>query len=566
MGGMTYSPRLLLAFVLCFAMLAPIVPADAIAADTDSAIATLAGGGVGVYDSYSSTVPIRALSGTPSAMRFTRWQLATLVSQAGAHMGTRGADIDALEGKKAPKNAPTFSYFMAAWVQRGQGPLARYAQQLMGKQTWKRAPRIVFPSLVIDLFIGDAARMTPGVMKAAHGTRFVWERFIAAPAQADGICGTVASFVSGVVSDVENALQFKGNSFFATLWNTAVTLVSGLAEVVVAGVLTPLLSILNAVAGGLAAISAIASTLKPWTLTVLAQPAQITLGSQPQNGQFVATLDAQAINWPAEVSDCASALGGVDLSKVGASDAPVTWKTVGQIPGLATVTSRDATIDSNNQATLHYQTIAKQAEQSSPSCPSQMQNAGQGGAQVSVERVDVERLQQQLAQLAFSKLPAVVRTNLQPLFQAETSSAQAQFAQLIAKAPTGSAYVSFMEAKPSKNCTPSPSPSPSTTPGKGYGASNLLGSWRCTFSTKAGPGVAFSTSTAIGSSRGYVEVAGHSMPSASGWTYNPTGPATGTMIVTHPGSPKAETVNVSWISLDHLTEHAGNYTYDCTRA
>jgi hypothetical protein len=546
-------------------MLAPIVPANAAAASTDSAIARLASGGIGVYDSYAGAAPIKALSGTPSAMRLTRWQLGNLIAQADAHMGTLGSSIDALEGKKAPKNAPTFSYFMAAWVKRGQGPLALYAQQLMGKQNWKRAPRIVFPSLVIDLFVGDAARMTAGVLKTERTNRFAWERFIAAPAQADGVCSAVSSFVSGVVSDVENALQVSGNSFFATLWNTAITLVSGLAEVVIGGVLTPLLSILNAVAGGLAAISAIASTLKPWTLTVAAQPTQITIGSQPQDGQFVATLDAQAINWPAEVSDCASALSSVDLSKISSSDAPVTWKTLGQIPGLASVTSQDPTIGSNNQATLHYRTIAKQPEESNPSCPTQTQSAGQGGVQVSVERVDVERLEQQLAQLAFSKLPSVVRSNLAPLFQAVTGSAQAQFAQLIAKAPTGSAFVSFMEAKPSKNCTPSPSPSPSTPPHNGYQASDLLGSWKCTFSTKVGPGVAFSTSTTIGSSSGYVEVAGHSMPSASSWTYNPTGPTTGAMVVTHPGSAKPETVDITWITTDHLTEHAGNYTYDCTR-
>lgn len=466
---MMHSARRLVSLLLCLGLLAPVLSGCAKTSELDSAIAALASGGVAVYDGYDSTGPVKAIAGTPSAMRLTRWQLTNMLAQADAHMGMLGANIDAYEGTKAPKNAPTFSYFIAAWVQRGQGPLAQYAAHLMGTQDWSTAPHLTFPLLVVTMFIADAARPPAGTLPAHASTSFNWERLIAAPAQADGICSTVSNFVSQVVTDVENALTVSSNGFFASLWNVAVKLVVGLAEVVIAGVLTPLLSILNAVAGGLAAIGAIASTLKPWTVTVDAQPAQITVGEQQSDGQFVATLDAQAIDWPAQVSDCASVLGGVDLSKVSYADAPVTWKTLGQIPGLATVTTKDATIDANKQATLKYQTVAQQPEQTGSSCPSSQQSVGQGGVQVSVERVDVEHLQAQLANIAFSKLPGFVRSHLVPLFQSQVDSAQTQFAQLVSTAPTGTGSVTFMEMKP--NCSPSPAPSsspntpePSTAP------------------------------------------------------------------------------------------------------
>jgi hypothetical protein len=584
---MIQSARRALSLLLCLAMLAPALSGCAKTSELDSAIATLASGGVAVYDDYDSTGPIKALSGTPSAMRLTRWQLSNILAQADAHMGMLGANIDAYEGTKAPKNAPTFSYFIAAWVQRGQGPLAQYAAQLMGTQDWSTAPHITFPLLVVTMFIADAARLPAGTPTTHASTSFNWERLIAAPAQADGICSTVSSFVSQVVTDVENALTVSSNGFFASLWNVAVKLVAGLSEVVIAGVLTPLLSILNAVAGGLAAIGAIASTLKPWTVTVDAQPAQITVGEQQSDGQFVATLDAQAIDWPSQVSDCASVLGGVDLSKVSYADAPVTWKTLGQIPGLATVTTKDATIDANKKATLKYQTVVQQPDQNGSSCPSSQQSVGQGGVQVSVERVDVEHLQAQLANVAFSKLPGFVRSHLVPLFQSQIDSAQKQFAQLVSTAPTGTGSVTFVEMKP--NCSPSPSPSasPNTPEPSGYTEYDLLGKWKCEVTAGGNSATLYKTTPSIGKTSEYMTYGGRALPAfESDWSYAPSGPTTGVLTGVTPGLASqaraqaaligrpvsiatTQRVPVSWISRDHEIENASDAMhsarYDCTR-
>jgi predicted O-methyltransferase YrrM len=51
----------------------------------DESIEALASGGVAVMDDVTLRTPIVGVKGTPSAMRFTRWQLRNLVAEANAH-------------------------------------------------------------------------------------------------------------------------------------------------------------------------------------------------------------------------------------------------------------------------------------------------------------------------------------------------------------------------------------------------------------------------------------------------------------------------------------------------
>ncbi len=404
--------RRLTSILVCAALVVPALLDAGCAANNSNAshvgqaISTLASAGVAVFDSYDAARPIQQIQGTRSAMRLTRWQLSNMVAQADAHMGMLGSDIDKLERGKMPKNVPTFSYFIAAWIIRGEGPMALYARQLMGTQNYRHAPRINFPMLVITMFVADAARMRAGAPQTHPSTGFNFERMIAAPAEAAGICSTVASFISQTVTDVENALSVQSTSFFATLWNVAIKLVAGIAEVVIAGVLYPLLSILNAVAGGLAALTAIASTLQPWTVAIESQPPSVTLGENAIDGKLVAVLNAPSIDWPSEVTDCAQVLTGVQLDKISYEDAPVTWKTFGDVPSLASVTAKDAKIGNDKRASLTYATVTRDVSNALCASP---QAAGFIGARASVERIDVVHAQEQLAKLAFAHLPPFVR-------------------------------------------------------------------------------------------------------------------------------------------------------------
>src|SRR5580698_6542316 len=86
------------------------------ASGLDDSISALAGGGVAVMDDVTSTAPVIALTGTPSAMRFTRWQLQNLVAEANAHSGYLGSELDSLA--TPPAGSPPLSTLIGAWLTR----------------------------------------------------------------------------------------------------------------------------------------------------------------------------------------------------------------------------------------------------------------------------------------------------------------------------------------------------------------------------------------------------------------------------------------------------------------
>ena len=478
---MKHAARFSLFTLLCVAIVLPSMLSGCSPGGTRAhvatAISTLAAGGVPVYESYSGGRPIEALQGPRSAMRFTRWQLTNLVRQADAGMGIVGATIDHMEKAKAPKGAPTLSYFIAAWLVRDSGPLAHYAKQLMGTNTdYKHAPRLTFPLLVVSLFIADAARMPNDTNPPTSQHGFNVERLFAAPADASGICSTVASFISQTITDVTNALSIKSHSWFATLWNVAIRLVVGLTEVVIAGVLYPLIKILNAVAGGLAALTMIASTMQTWTVALDPQPLTPILADTPVDGKIVATLTAPSIDWPSEVTDCAQVLTGVELDKITYKDAPVTWTTGGNVPDLASIGTSDDKIDDDKHATLSYTTVTRPAEPK-PECTS-LHIAGNITAHIFVKRTDIIHAEEQLAKLAFNQLPPLVKNHLMPMFEPQLGAAYNQFSQLLSTPTVADTTVEIMEHQPdSTKCTPPPTKqTPSPKPEE---HSAILGAWAC---------------------------------------------------------------------------------------
>jgi hypothetical protein len=133
------SARHVLSICLLFTMLAvPLIGCSQAvktpqATGMDDSIATLASGGVAVMDNFNSATPIVALTGTPSAMRFTRWQLQNLLAEANGHAGYIGSELDTLA--TPPKGAPALSTFIGAWLTRNDGVLAHYANGIRGTKT-----------------------------------------------------------------------------------------------------------------------------------------------------------------------------------------------------------------------------------------------------------------------------------------------------------------------------------------------------------------------------------------------------------------------------------------------
>ena len=422
--------------------------------NVDGAIRTLADGGVAVMDDVNSTTPLVALTGTPSAMRFTRWQMRALVTEADAHSGYLGSELDGIA--QPPPGAPPLSTLIGAWLTRKDGALAQYAAGLMGAPDYKHSAELVFPTIVVLTFIGDIARIGP---TALHAPRFDFERLIASPANADGICSDVAGWVTSVVNNVTTAIQSNGTGWFSSLWNTVVTLV-GTGVSIVINALAPLVAFITNIATVCGTLMQVASMFKPWTVQLTANPTSMTLTDVPGQGQFVATLHAEDVPWPSTLVDCVHSLApDVKLDNASYTDAPVSWNAAATTPGLAVKTSEDDTLLKDKTAAYHFQTKTGEVV---ASCP-RLFPAGKVAVTVTVARSDVTRVLNSLAVLVTNQLPAAARAYLADYIRAalnDATSAAQKFG-----APQGSSIIAVSEQVPDPLCVQTPPPNePSPVP------------------------------------------------------------------------------------------------------
>ena len=462
------SARHVLSLVLLFTMLAVPLIGCSQAAKTpqgtgmDDSIATLASGGVAVMDNFNSATPLVALTGTPSAMRFTRWQLQNLLAEANGHAGYIGSELDTLA--TPPKGAPPLSTFIGAWLTRNDGVLAHYANGIMGDQDYKKCSVVVFPTIVVLTFIADIARVSPTAQSRLPSIQL--EGLIATPAEADGLCSAVAGWVSGVVNSVTNAVRANGSGWLASLWNTAVSLVGTAITVLINGLEQSLVGFITKIASICGTLMQVASLFKPWTVKLTANPSTITLDSYAEPGAFDATLDAKDIPWPAELVSCVTEVSGghIDLTDASYKDAPVTWTQPINIPGLATKQSEDDTL--LDDKTAHYTYATKTVEvPGDDDCPT-LHDAGKIGITVRVARSDITKTLMSIEALITGQLNSSIQSYLQPYIEPAVD-AVTDVANKFA-APHESAIVSLKETfadplcehTPPANATPSPAPSP----------------------------------------------------------------------------------------------------------
>jgi hypothetical protein len=453
--------RCLGAFVLA-AMLAPLITACSNAAKTslvvglDESIGALAAGGVAVMDDVTARTPLVGLSGVPSAMRFTRWQLRNLVAEGNAHGGYLGSDLDALV--TPPPGSPGLSVIVGAWLKRDEGTLAPYARRFMGDQDYKQPKTILFPTIVVLAFVADIARVPASV--PASPTAFDLGPWIAAPAEAAGSCSDVADWVSTVVNNVTTAVQANGSGWLASLWNVVVSIAGTAFTLVVNGVLQSIVGFVTEVATVVGTLMQVASMFKPWTVQLAADPALQVLGPSPGSGAFDATLSAQDIAWPQSLVGCVSTLtsGHVDLTEASYKNARITWSQPVGIPTLASNDAKDATLRADKTAHYTYSTVTRQPIPADD-CPT-LVPAGNIGITITVERKDVSKVIDSLVQLIANKLPAKLQAFLQPYEQPAIDAAKAAVGNF--KGPRASAAASVMEYVADPLCQHTPPPSTPT--------------------------------------------------------------------------------------------------------
>jgi hypothetical protein len=470
-----FQPRRLFALCLLLAAAAGPLPGCSRAATTaqvagvDDAIHGLAAGGVAVMEDFLSTTPTVAISGAPSAMRFTRWQVQNMVGESNAHSGYIGSELDTLA--QPPAGSPPLSTLIGAWLIKADGALAQYAAGLMGPQDYKHAATIVFPTIVVLSFIGDIARGTT-TSQLPHKP-FDPEALFASPAEAEGstdACSAIAGWVSNVVTNVTAAIQSNGTGWLSSLWNTVVTIAGAAISVVINHIVQPLVTFITTIATVCGTIMQVASMFKPWSVQLAGNPGSIHLGSAPVDGTFVATLTAQDIPWPSSLVGCVIALSNVKLDDASYTDAPITWTPKANIPGLATATTSDTTLQKDKTASYHFQTIT------GPSVGGCMRTVPDGNISVSVSvaRTDVTRTLQSLESLITNQLPSGLRTYLGSFIDPAIADANSTVAKFAAPHETGSIAVTEDVEDPLCSQTPPPN-TPTTQPTTVSGTATMPG-------------------------------------------------------------------------------------------
>jgi hypothetical protein len=431
----------------------------------------LAAGGVAVMDDERSTTPVVPLTGTPSAMRFTRWQVRNLVAEADAHAGYLGSELDGLA--QPPAGSPNLSTLIGAWLTRKDGVLAQYAASVMGAQDYKHSATLIFPTIVVLTFIGDIARVTTTSQLPAN--HFDPEALFASRAEADGICTDIAGWVSSVVNSVTSAIQVNGSGWLASLWNTVVTVAGSVVSVIINGIAQSLLGFITQIATICGTLMQVASMFKPWSVQLAGSPLTIKLADVAQDGQFIATLQATDIPWPATLVDCVKTLSGVSLDDASYKDAPVTWTPIANIPGLATATTDDTTLLANKTAAYHFQTTTV-ASVSPSDCPRTVP-AGNIAVRVSIARSDVTKTLKSLESLITNQINSSIRSYLSPYIDpalAAVNSAAGKFA-----APHSTSVVTLTEDVADPLCSHTPPPNAPTTPPTTLGGHGTLPGGLC---------------------------------------------------------------------------------------
>jgi hypothetical protein len=373
----------------------------------DQLVTRLAAAGIGVYDGYDATAPITAISGDASPVRVQHDQLARFTAELASGGGVTGAELDDLVAM--PDDAPPFSYLVAGWVTGYDSPEASQALTLLGgadAHDWIHPATIMFPNLVLLLFVSDIARESAAeaaTSLAPHQP--IQGMLVVNPIAAGTVCSGLSGWINGILDSIFESLKIDDDSWVPSIisgiWNLAVDLAKG----VITGIVDVLgATVLAAIKTGLAiagTLSLMASYMKPWTVSLISDPASDRLtvqGEPPRTGFITATVTATgADSWAAEIVDCAN-LAGVDLPSAGTDGKPVTWKTKSLSPvQLATDAEHSDTVGEAGTAHLRYETLPEPPENKDGTL-----YEGQWQVTASVERLTEGELEKLLDSIVFT--------------------------------------------------------------------------------------------------------------------------------------------------------------------
>ncbi|WP_341928237.1 hypothetical protein [Nocardioides psychrotolerans] len=421
--------------------------------DRDQLIALLAQAGISTYDDAADAVPV-VEPDTAGRMSLTGWQVETMARELNAGRGYLGRDLDALTGTSpasasgsgadssggslTPSDVAPLSVVLAAWISAAETPAAEAARELMGERDWANdALDLVYPNAVIALFTQDISadpaatgQPTDPTASPAVFTREGRTSTAMLPARA-GICSDLVTFLSGSLDSIVQSLQVQvaeegALSILASIWNTVVSIAASAAKIAIGAFTSALLAPVTKAITVVAVLSSAASLLNPWTLKTTVSPSD-SLG--PGTDAVVTTTVDTAVDfeWPADLKDCASTIGGVELPDPGsAKGSEVTWTY--QDPDLTTTLGeQDEKVGEDGAARLRFTTLPQADQDGIPVTHAVI-------VKVDLKRTQIDKLTELVDRIVLGALPGPARAIVDTLLGPLRSKAQAKLAELLSVA------------------------------------------------------------------------------------------------------------------------------------
>jgi hypothetical protein len=429
----------------------------------------LAAAGLAVFADPTQSSPIVAVSTAmgPTPLRPLKDQADAMLLEAASRQGTLGADLDNL--MVTADGMPPASYFLAGYVSAAGTPGAELARRIMGDQDWRHAPTVVFPSLVFTLFAADAARYANAFAGDAQASQATSRALSISPT----LCTDAQKFIDDTINSFFEALGHlqspkvptSGIAFIdlfgsglQAAFDLATGVVNGLIDagrfVVVNGIklaTQPVLDDIAVVASTVALAAEIINVVRPWTVSVSADPTTNQRSIDPAAGlpgTFTAAvmLPGGFDEWPSLAVNCAQ-VANITLPPLKPVGAPVVWSLTQAVPLVTRSGDLAGVLDGNASASLAYTTVVESMTDSRGDLLT-----GTVSSDVSIMRKEIADAQKALADLIFAQIPGLLRPYLQPLFAPTLTKLLNLPAELLATHGRGNLIVSYHQCTTGDCC------------------------------------------------------------------------------------------------------------------
>ena len=306
-------------------------------ADVERAVDGLASLGIETRVRPSDSAPITDAAGDPSEVRLLRHQVRNLALEHFAGGGTTGADLDVVS---AAAGGGPVSALLAQWAVSGTTPAATWARSLLPANPSTDATNAVFPTLVLLAFVADTNAGNSGPSSDASARLVV----------STGYCTDVSTYLSEALGDIVDA------DADPPAW------LKGLIDQYAPQYATDP-ALLRRTIGAVALLSYATSLARPWTVSLVPDPASVAYGIEgqdPVGGGVDLTVLSGADVFGDDVAECAS-LADAQLASVPVEGSMVVWDANG-LDGHATQATATSALDNLGVAGMGYEMTTESQE------------------------------------------------------------------------------------------------------------------------------------------------------------------------------------------------------------